>query len=101
MTILEVFLLYVCPTIGSILSTIMFAAPVNDLRRALLVGELGVLDPFPFVFAAGNTLGWIVYGYFQWDPFLVAANLPGASAYACMVCVCVCVCGVRFPLGWS
>lgn len=25
----------------------------------------------------GNCLGWVVYGYYQHDPFLVAANLPG------------------------
>jgi len=55
----------------------MYASALHDLRRALWVGDLGVLDPFPFIFAAGCTLGWIIYGYFQWDPFLVAANLPG------------------------
>lgn len=76
MSLIDVFLFYVCPTIGSILSTIMFAAPVQDMRKALIVGHLGCLDPVPFVFAAGNTLGWCIYGHLLGDPFLVAANLP-------------------------
>jgi 23S rRNA-/tRNA-specific pseudouridylate synthase/uncharacterized protein with PQ loop repeat len=77
MPIVEVFYLYVCPTFGSILSTMMFAAPVNDLRRALREGDFGVLDPFPFVMMAGNCLGWIIYGHLLMDPFLVAANMAG------------------------
>ena len=77
MSFVEAFMLYVCPTIGSILCTVMFAAPVNDLRRALAIGDFGVLDPFPFVMMAGNCLGWIVYGHLLMDPFLVAANIAG------------------------
>lgn len=51
-----------------------------DLRRALLKGSLGDLNPFPWVMMTGNCLGWIVYGYYlrpHKDPFLVAANFPG------------------------
>jgi len=53
------------------------AAPVRDLRQALIDGSLGALNPFPWSFCAGNTLGWVVYGYYTRDPFVVAANLPG------------------------
>lgn len=52
-------------------------APVRDLRMALMEGSLGALNPFPFSFMCGNCLGWTVYGYYQHDAFLVAANLPG------------------------
>ena len=55
----------------------MFAAPVRDLRLALIDGSLGALNPFPWSFCAGNCLGWVVYGYYTRDPFVVAANLPG------------------------
>ena len=55
----------------------MFAAPVRDLRSALIEGSLGALNPFPWSFCAGNCLGWVVYGYYTRDPFVVAANLPG------------------------
>jgi solute carrier family 50 (sugar transporter) len=50
---------------------------VKDLRKALIDGSLGALNPFPFSFMCGNCLGWTVYGYYQRDPFVVAANLPG------------------------
>jgi len=62
---------------GSILASVMFAAPVRDLRQALIDGSLGALNPFPWSFCAGNCLGWVVYGYYTRDPFVVAANLPG------------------------
>jgi len=55
----------------------MFAAPVRDLRLALIDGSLGALNPFPWSFCAGNCLGWVVYGYYTRDCFVVAANLPG------------------------
>jgi solute carrier family 50 (sugar transporter) len=52
-------------------------APVSDLRRALHRGSLGTLNPFPWVMMTGNTLGWVVYGYYTHDPFVLASNLPG------------------------
>ena len=50
-----------------------------DLRRALLNGRLGDLNPFPWVMMTGNCLGWIVYGYYlePKDGFIVAGNVPG------------------------
>lgn len=73
----EIFLLYVCPSLGGIMSTIMFAAPVNDMRAALVRGDLGNLNTYVFAAMTGNTLGWLIYGYFLRDPFLIASNLPG------------------------
>jgi solute carrier family 50 protein (sugar transporter) len=74
---LDIFLLYVCPAAGGVLATVMFGIPVSDLRTALRRGDLGSLNPTPWMWASGNCLGWIIYGYLQEDPFLVAANLPG------------------------
>lgn len=62
---------------GVILATAMFAAPVEDLRSALTKGELGNLNPFPWVMTTGNCLGWVAYGYVTTDPFVLAANVPG------------------------
>jgi len=63
---------------GAILATVMFGAPILDLRRALIQGKLGDLNPFPWAMMTGNCLGWVVYGYYQGhDPFIVAGNLPG------------------------
>ena len=55
----------------------MFAAPITDLRQALLKGSLESLNPFPWAFMTGNCLGWVVYAYYTRDPFVLAANLPG------------------------
>lgn len=78
MGLIAVFLDLICPTLGAIMATCMFGAPIVDLRRALLKGKLGDLNPFPWAMMTGNCLGWVVYGYYKnRDPFLVAANLPG------------------------
>jgi solute carrier family 50 (sugar transporter) len=77
MTIADVFLLYVCPTLGGLMSTVMFAAPINDLRDALATGTTGDLNFFPFAMMTGNTFGWLVYGYHTKDAFIVSSNLPG------------------------
>jgi solute carrier family 50 protein (sugar transporter) len=79
MDYMSIFLNFICPSLGVILSWCMFGAPIFDLRRALLIGKgLGKLNPFPWVMQTGNCLGWIVYAYYTGrDPFLVAANVPG------------------------
>lgn len=68
---------YVCPSVGAFLSTMMFAAPVGDLRRALIKGSIGPLNPLPFSMMTGNCIGWCAYAYYTHDPFVLAANLPG------------------------
>jgi len=68
---------YVCPSVGAFLSTMMFAAPVGDLRRAVMKGSLGPLNPLPFSMMTGNCIGWCAYAYYTHDPFVLAANLPG------------------------
>ena len=72
-----IILAYVCPSIGAVLAGIMFAAPVEDLRRALVKGSLGPLNPVTWAFTTGNCLGWCAYAYYTRDPFVFAANLPG------------------------
>jgi len=74
---IEFFELVVCPTAGCFISAAMFSAPINDLRQALLRTSLGSLNPFPWVVMSGNCLGWLIYGYYTRDPFVIASNLPG------------------------
>jgi len=76
-TPVQIITLYVCPTLGCLVSYAMCTAPVNDLRRALLRKSLGSLNPFPWVMMTGNCAGWVIYGYYISDLFIVAANLPG------------------------
>ena len=47
---------YACPTIGAILSTLTFAAPIKSLNISLKNGSLGNLNPTPWVFMTGTAL---------------------------------------------
>ena len=68
---------YVCPTLGVLISTCLYAAPVRDLQRCLAKGSLGSLNPVPWAVMSGNCLGWLAYAYYSGDPFILASNVPG------------------------
>lgn len=55
--------IYVLPTFGVILGSCMFFAPVPALLSALRRGSLGDLNPLPWAFMLGNTLGWTTYSF--------------------------------------
>lgn len=74
---ISIVLNYVCPSVGCVLSSVMFAAPILDLRNAMKKGKLDMLNPVPWAVMTGNCLGWCAYGYYKHDPFLLASNLPG------------------------
>lgn len=73
----QIVLEYICPSIGSVLATIMFAAPINALQEAFKRGYLDQLNPLPWVFMTGNCIGWIGYSYLSNDYFVLLANAPG------------------------
>mmetsp|Transcript_30286 Transcript_30286/g.55937 ORF Transcript_30286/g.55937 Transcript_30286/m.55937 type:complete len:124 (+) Transcript_30286:136-507(+) len=68
---------YVCPTIGAILSTCAFAAPIKSLKSSMKSGSLGNLNPTPWAFMTGNTIGWLAYSFITLDLFVFFANAPG------------------------
>ncbi|KAL3922189.1 MAG: hypothetical protein SGILL_002339 [Bacillariaceae sp.] len=68
---------YLCPFLGCLIASTLFAAPVNDLRKALRERTLGPLNPKPWAVLTGNCLGWCSYAYYTNDPFILASNLPG------------------------
>jgi solute carrier family 50 (sugar transporter) len=68
---------YICPFLGCLIASTLFAAPVNDLRTALRERTLGPLNPNPWAIMTGNCLGWCSYAYYTKDPFILASNLPG------------------------
>mmetsp|Transcript_11226 Transcript_11226/g.18056 ORF Transcript_11226/g.18056 Transcript_11226/m.18056 type:complete len:299 (+) Transcript_11226:111-1007(+) len=68
---------YVCPSLGVLISSALYAAPVNDLRKCLQQGSLGSLNPVPWAILSGNCFGWTAYAYYAQDPFILAANIPG------------------------
>ena len=45
---------YVCPTIGCIMSTLTFMAPIKSLQSAIKSGNLGSLNPTPWIFMTGE-----------------------------------------------
>jgi len=59
------------------MSTLMYMAPVQDLRAALVDGKLGSLNPVPWAVMTGNCLGWTAYAWYTRDPFILASNIPG------------------------
>jgi solute carrier family 50 (sugar transporter) len=65
---------------------IMFAAPVADLRTALIdiVYDRAQLNSIPWTFGQANCLGWTLYGFMRKDPFVTAANVPGLILYVWM-----------------
>ena len=73
-----IFLDLLCPSLGVILATLTFAAPVTSLRERLNNGSsLGDLNPTPWAVMTGNCAGWIAYSYLTHDLFVLFANVPG------------------------
>jgi len=72
-----IFLHYVCPSLGTILASATFSAPISSLNEALSHKALGDLNPMPWAFMTGNCLGWIAYSFMTKDPFVLVANVPG------------------------
>ncbi|KAL3781574.1 hypothetical protein HJC23_007094 [Cyclotella cryptica] len=68
---------YVCPTIGAILSNLAFAAPIKSLQAAVKAGKLAGLNPTPWAFMLGNTVGWLAYSFITGDLFVFFANVFG------------------------
>lgn len=68
---------YICPSIGILISTALYSAPVKSLAIALERKSLGTLNPTPWGIMTGNCLGWLAYAYYSRDPFVLASNIPG------------------------
>uniref|UniRef100_A0A7S4VRF2 Sugar transporter SWEET1 n=1 Tax=Ditylum brightwellii TaxID=49249 RepID=A0A7S4VRF2_9STRA len=73
----DIILKYVFPTLGAIVATATFSAPVQSLRVALARGSLDGLNTFPWAFMTANTLGWIAYSFVEFNLFVFFANAPG------------------------
>jgi Sugar efflux transporter for intercellular exchange len=74
----KIILEYVCPVLGIVTANVMFVAPVRDVYRAVRAGHgLGPLNPTPWAFMLGNTMGWVTYGLILRNPFIILSNAPG------------------------
>ena len=73
----EIILEYVCPGLGVVMATFMFAAPARDLKAAIDKGDLGTLNPTPWGFMLGNCMGWVLYGILLKNMWIFFGNAPG------------------------
>lgn len=72
-----IFLEYVCPTLGVVIGSYMFYAPVRDVQNAVARGSLGDLNPLPWAFMLGNCAAWVLYSILIRNFFVFVGNLPG------------------------
>jgi solute carrier family 50 protein (sugar transporter) len=69
--------LYLCPSLGIVISTALYSAPAKSLAIALKRKSLGDLNPTPWAIMTGNCFGWLAYAYYTKNPFVLASNIPG------------------------
>ena len=74
---IEFLTLFVCPSIGCVLSTLMYLSPVADLSRATRRGNVGHLPTLPWAVGLTNCWGWLFYGYLRQNVFIMLSNAPG------------------------
>lgn len=68
---------YVCPGLGAVLSNLMCLSPVKDVNRAIRRGKLGDMNPVPWVFMFGQSLGWVTYGIVHRNLWLFFSDCLG------------------------
>lgn len=74
----DLFTLFIAPSVGSFLGTLMFATSVRAvLAQEKLVAGIGVLNPAPYPIVVSNCLGWILYGCTVKNQWIWWSNLPG------------------------
>jgi len=62
-TTADIFLKWVFPILGGVVSILMFLAPLQAVIRARKERVLGHLNPLPFPAQLANSAGWIAYSY--------------------------------------
>ena len=69
---------YIIPSMGIVTAFSMNAAPIRALQRAIKSGTtMGDLNPTPWAFMLGQSLGWVTYGIIKQDPFMFFGSCPG------------------------
>lgn len=67
----------VVPMAGLVTGTFMTFAPYRAVLKASRDGNLGDLNPTPWVFMLGNCCGWLAYSYLLQNPYIFWGNAPG------------------------
>ena len=66
----------VVPTVGLITGTFMTFAPYRAVLKASKDGNLGDLNPTPWVFMLGNCCGWVAYSFLIQNVYIFLGNAP-------------------------
>lgn len=74
---IDILLTIVFPSLGTIMASTMFSAPINSLKAAIAKGNLDELNPTPWAWMTGNCLGWVAYAVTTQDLFVLFSNAPG------------------------
>jgi solute carrier family 50 protein (sugar transporter) len=77
MTYKTIILEFICPCLGTIIGNLIFFAPLKDMKKALRDGSLGDLNPTPWAFMLGNSLGHVTYGIFLQNLWVFFADFFG------------------------
>ena len=72
-----IILQYVCPGLGAVLSNLMCLSPVKDVHLAVKQETLGDMNPTPWIFMFGQSLGWVAYGIVHQDLWLFFSDSLG------------------------
>mmetsp|Transcript_6073 Transcript_6073/g.18097 ORF Transcript_6073/g.18097 Transcript_6073/m.18097 type:complete len:243 (+) Transcript_6073:40-768(+) len=72
-----IFLETACPSLGVILSNVLFIAPAPAVIRAERSRQLGGLNPTPLALMVLASVSWCGYGLAVPNAYIVASNLPG------------------------
>ncbi len=56
----EIITRFVAPSLGTILASLMFAAPITSMKKSLKRGSFGDLNPIPFAPMLGNC-GYLIF----------------------------------------
>ena len=70
---------YVCPAVGSLLSTIMAGSPIIAVREMQRTNKVGEINPFPFCALFNMTLAFTLYGFLIDNIFISVANFLGMA----------------------
>jgi solute carrier family 50 (sugar transporter) len=92
---MSIWLQYIVPSLGCVLSNVLFLSPLPKIREIDREQKLGVHNPIPYTFMLLNCLAWVVYGV-AWIPddkntaiFLFSSNIIGLGLgiYYTFVCL--------------
>ena len=68
---------YIAPSIGSLMSVLLFAGSFPEIVKIRKTNEMGDTNPLLFPFIYGSTMGWSLLGAIVQDPFYLIGNCPG------------------------